>query len=133
MKKREKVAGMQCILGVASMPLGENLAWNRMETSCFDAVGRENPLHEVGGEDSLDELGTPHDIRRSWLPVVGPTESIEGDTAPIITVWQSPMNESRSTSVSLEPRKGMCVLPWSRPRMHSFNASNDLLISAPCT
>ncbi len=31
----------------------------------------------------------------------------------IITVRQLPMNESRSTSVSLEPRNGTCRWPWS--------------------
>eukprot|EP00962_Isochrysis_galbana_P046837 scaffold18952_cov45-Isochrysis_galbana.AAC.1 len=41
------------------------------------------------------------------------------------------MKESRSTSVSLEPRKGTCALPASSPRMHSLSASKDLLISAP--
>eukprot|EP00965_Chrysotila_dentata_P140327 4639305-Pleurochrysis_carterae.AAC.2 len=55
-----------------------------------------------------------------------------GAMAPIMHVWQSPTNESRSTSVSLEPRNGTCALPMSRPRMHSLSASSDLLISAPC-
>lgn len=37
----------------------------------------------------------------------------------------------RPTSVSLEPRKGMCPCPLSKARMHSFRASRLLLISAP--
>ena len=35
----------------------------------------------------------------------------EGETLPIITVLQKPIKESLRTIVSLEPRKGVCLLP----------------------
>jgi hypothetical protein len=54
-----------------------------------------------------------------------------GDTVAIMTVLESPRNESFSTWVSLEPRNGVWSCSWYNARMHSFNASNDLLISAP--
>ena len=43
----------------------------------------------------------------------------------------SPMNESLSTCVSLLALNGRCPPFLPRARMHSFNANNDLLISAP--
>jgi hypothetical protein len=64
-------------------------------------------------------LGSTHTRQRPQSVSTCSTESMLGEMAPIMTVWQSPMNESRNTSVSLEPRKGMCVFPWSSPRMHS--------------
>lgn len=42
----------------------------------------------------------------------------------------SPMKESRSTWVSFEARNGRWAPRLPSARMHSFNASNDLLISA---
>ena len=56
---------------------------------------------------------------------------VAGETLAIITVRLSPMNESRRTSVSFDPRNGTCPDPRSSARMHSFSASKDLLISAP--
>ena len=59
-------------------------------------------------------------------------EEEQGETLAIITVRAAfPVKESRSTSVSLEPRKGMCRASVSSARMHSLSASSDLLISAP--
>ena len=55
----------------------------------------------------------------------------EGDTQAIISVRQFPRKLSFSTCVSLDPRKGVCLLSWSSARMHSFSASKDLFISAP--
>ena len=43
----------------------------------------------------------------------------------------SPMNESRSTCVSLDALKGRWAPLRPNARMHSFRASRDLLISAP--
>lgn len=54
-----------------------------------------------------------------------------GDTFPIITVLQNPVKESFKTIVSLLPRNGVWVFPWSKARMHYFRANKDLLISAP--
>lgn len=56
---------------------------------------------------------------------------LDGETVPIMTVLQFPINESRKTYVNLDPRNGTWRLFWSRNRIHSFSASNDLLISAP--
>ena len=58
-------------------------------------------------------------------------EPSAGEMFAIITVRESPKNESRSTSVSFDPRNGTCDAPESSARMHSFSASRDLLISAP--
>ena len=41
------------------------------------------------------------------------------------------MKESRSTMVSFDPRKGVCFFRIDIARMHSFNASKEVLISAP--
>lgn len=56
---------------------------------------------------------------------------IEGETFPIIKVWQSPMKDSLRTMVSFDPLKGRCCLAESSALMHSFRAKRDLLISAP--
>lgn len=58
-------------------------------------------------------------------------QEAEGEIFPIIVVLQFPVNESFRTWVSFEPLKGVCFLVWSKARMHSLSASNDLLISAP--
>ena len=58
-------------------------------------------------------------------------EPVAGEMLAIMTVRESPRKESRSTSVSLLPRKGTWLDPMSSARMHSFSASSDLLISAP--
>mmetsp|Transcript_585 Transcript_585/g.2266 ORF Transcript_585/g.2266 Transcript_585/m.2266 type:complete len:322 (+) Transcript_585:785-1750(+) len=58
-------------------------------------------------------------------------DPVAGDTLAIITVREFPMNESRSTSVSFEPRNGTWPVPRSSARMHSFSANRLLLISAP--
>lgn len=42
-----------------------------------------------------------------------------------------PTNESLRINVSFEPRNGICCSSRPIARMHSFNANNDLLISAP--
>jgi len=55
----------------------------------------------------------------------------EGEKFPIMTVLQLPTKESLRTSVNLLPLKGVWFLFWSKALMHSFRASNDLLISAP--
>ena len=55
----------------------------------------------------------------------------EGATFPIITVLQKPTNESFSTIVNFEPRKGVWPFPWSKALIHSFKESKDLLIYAP--
>lgn len=54
-----------------------------------------------------------------------------GEMHDIMTVLESPTNESLSTSVSLLPLKG--IWPWSLSSalMHSFKASKLLFISAP--
>lgn len=49
----------------------------------------------------------------------------------IITVRESPTNESLRTSVNLLPLNGICPWSLSSALMHSFNASKLLLISAP--
>ena len=50
----------------------------------------------------------------------------------IITILELlPKNESRSTIVSLEDRKGTWLLLASKARTHSFKATKLLLISAP--
>ena len=54
-----------------------------------------------------------------------------GDMHDIITVRESPTNESLKTSVNLLPLNGMCPWSLSRALMHSFRASKLLLISAP--
>lgn len=54
-----------------------------------------------------------------------------GDIQEIITVFELPTKESRSTSVSLLPRNGIWVWSLSKARMHSFKAKRLLLISAP--
>lgn len=54
-----------------------------------------------------------------------------GDMHDIITVRESPTNESLRTSVNLLPLNGMCPWSLSRALMHSFKASKLLLISAP--
>lgn len=55
----------------------------------------------------------------------------EGETLPIITVLQKPTKESLSTIVNLLPLNGVCPLPWSSARMHSFKERRLLLIYAP--
>jgi hypothetical protein len=60
------------------------------------------------------------------------TDVPTGEMLAIITVRASaPMNESLSTAVSLEPRKGTWRASESSALMHSLSASSDLLISAP--
>lgn len=54
-----------------------------------------------------------------------------GETLAIIVVLLFPVKESFKTCVNLLPLNGVCFLSKSSARMHSFNASNDLLISAP--
>jgi len=54
-----------------------------------------------------------------------------GDIQEIITVFELPTKESRSTSVSLLPRNGIWIWSLSKARMHSFKAKRLLLISAP--
>ena len=54
-----------------------------------------------------------------------------GETVAIIAVFARPVNASRSTCVSFEPRKGVCDEPLSIARIHSFRQSRLLLISAP--
>lgn len=63
--------------------------------------------------------------------IVFSAEVTFGDTFPIITVLQNPTNESFNTMVSLLPLKGVWPFPWSKARIHYFNANNDLLIYAP--
>ena len=58
-------------------------------------------------------------------------EPVAGEMLAIITVRESPRNESLSTSVSLLPRNGTWLEPMSSARMHSLSARSDLLISAP--
>ena len=54
-----------------------------------------------------------------------------GEMQEIITVLEFPTNESRSTSVSLLPRNGICSWSLSSARIHSLRAKRLLLISAP--
>ena len=54
-----------------------------------------------------------------------------GEIFAIIVVLLLPVKESFKTYVSLLPLKGKCLWSRSRALMHSFNASRDLLISAP--
>lgn len=55
-----------------------------------------------------------------------------GDIIAIIQVrLLSPINESLKTCVSLDALKGKWAPFIPNALMHSFNASNDLLISAP--
>ena len=64
-------------------------------------------------------LDTPSVGFRSYLTLsaylrvlrVFSEEAEEGDTLPIMTVLQKPTNESLSTMVSLDPRKGVWPLP----------------------
>ena len=64
---------------------------------------------------------------------VGSQHERAGDTLAIIVVLLLPMKESLRTYVSLLPLNGRWFFfpAWSRARMHSFNASKLLLISAP--
>ena len=57
-----------------------------------------------------------------------------GETVAIIAVFARPVNASRSTCVSFEPRKGTwapAAPPESMARMHSLRQRSDLLMSAP--
>ena len=55
----------------------------------------------------------------------------QGLILAIIKVRQFPIKESLNTKVNLLPLKGLCLFSISKARIHSFNANNDLLISAP--
>ena len=46
------------------------------------------------------------------------------------TLERGRTKESRNTMVSFDARKGTCASLVARPRMHSFNASKLVLISA---
>ena len=58
-------------------------------------------------------------------------DEFDGEKLPIITVLQLPIKESFKTNVNFDPLKGVWFLFKSNARIHSFNANNDLLISAP--
>jgi hypothetical protein len=58
-------------------------------------------------------------------------EVFAGEMLEIIRASHLPKKQSFKTYVSLDPLKGMCLLPWSIALMHSFKAKRDLLISAP--
>jgi len=58
-------------------------------------------------------------------------DELEGEKLPIITVLQFPIKESFKTNVNLDPLNGVWFLFKSKALIHSFNANNDLLISAP--
>lgn len=51
--------------------------------------------------------------RSAYLSVLSvfSEEAEDGETLPIMTVLQKPTNESLSTIVSFDPRKGVCPLP----------------------
>ena len=55
----------------------------------------------------------------------------QGLIFPIITVLQFPVKLSFKTYVNFEPRNGLWFLLLSNALIHSFNANNDLFISAP--
>mmetsp|Transcript_2858 Transcript_2858/g.5348 ORF Transcript_2858/g.5348 Transcript_2858/m.5348 type:complete len:475 (+) Transcript_2858:1979-3403(+) len=102
--------------------------WGRPGASPSHSLSESDPLPSLPSLPSLSSL-----TRSAYLRVFRECSQLadEGEMLAIMTVRQLPMNESRSTSVSLEPRKGTCLWPWSRERMHSFSASRLLLISAP--
>mmetsp|Transcript_28477 Transcript_28477/g.83811 ORF Transcript_28477/g.83811 Transcript_28477/m.83811 type:complete len:220 (+) Transcript_28477:797-1456(+) len=63
----------------------------------------------------------------SQFPMLGATHATMTDREFF------PTNDSFSTCVSFDPRKGMCVIesPVASARMTSFSARRDVLISAP--
>ena len=117
---------------VDSFSFSEAGAPTGVTPSAAKRVARDDAASALEGSPSLppSRSSLTRYAYRSVLSVCS-HEPVAGDTLAIITVREFPMNESRSTSVSFEPRNGTWPVPRSSARMHSFNAKRLLLISAP--